>query len=238
MLNTLDPPGTIAVLGAGPLGIEAALYARYLGYDVVIFESAGIAQTVRQTPTAAPPDPCVSPLGIAALAAQRTVGGTHVELEPTTCEQWVTEYLEALADTDLLRDRIRLNTEVVRVEFASESDVPYDAETDVSAEDEHDETSEEDSDPVPPDFIIYSRVGQSDVTRYRCECIIDARGTGAQPLGPPAPAGSQVDYYLRIGELAAANTNYVMGLDQIRRLFAELQDRPGLDVYGNLGGSL
>ena len=31
---TLDPPGSIVILGTTPLGIEAALYGRYLGYDV------------------------------------------------------------------------------------------------------------------------------------------------------------------------------------------------------------
>lgn len=31
---TLDPPGVVVVLGTTPLGIEAALYGRYLGYDV------------------------------------------------------------------------------------------------------------------------------------------------------------------------------------------------------------
>ena len=32
----LDTPASIAVLGAGPIGLEAALYARFLGYDVQI----------------------------------------------------------------------------------------------------------------------------------------------------------------------------------------------------------
>ena len=36
---TLDPPGTIVVVGAGALGIEAALYGRYLGYNVTLIEA-------------------------------------------------------------------------------------------------------------------------------------------------------------------------------------------------------
>ena len=30
----IDTPARLAILGAGPIGLEAALYARFLGYDV------------------------------------------------------------------------------------------------------------------------------------------------------------------------------------------------------------
>ena len=39
---TLDPPGTIVVIGTTPLGIEAALYGRCLGYDVVLIAGADV----------------------------------------------------------------------------------------------------------------------------------------------------------------------------------------------------
>ncbi|MEC9117285.1 MAG: FAD-dependent oxidoreductase, partial [Planctomycetota bacterium] len=32
----IDTPATIAILGAGPIGLEAALYARFLGYEVTV----------------------------------------------------------------------------------------------------------------------------------------------------------------------------------------------------------
>jgi len=44
---TLDPPGAIAVVGAGPLGIEAALYGRYLGYDVKLYEAKSVGSSMR-----------------------------------------------------------------------------------------------------------------------------------------------------------------------------------------------
>ena len=44
---TLDPPGSIAVVGAGPLGIEAALYGRFLGYDVTLIEAVSVANSLR-----------------------------------------------------------------------------------------------------------------------------------------------------------------------------------------------
>ena len=37
----------IAILGAGPIGIEAALYARTLGHDVTLFERGEVAQSVQ-----------------------------------------------------------------------------------------------------------------------------------------------------------------------------------------------
>ncbi|MFN5103922.1 MAG: hypothetical protein ACK5GJ_14110, partial [Planctomycetota bacterium] len=39
----MESPATIAILGAGPMGIEAALYARFLGYHVSIFETRRVA---------------------------------------------------------------------------------------------------------------------------------------------------------------------------------------------------
>ncbi len=42
----VDTPATIAILGAGPMGIETGLYARYLGYRVVILEQQEVASQV------------------------------------------------------------------------------------------------------------------------------------------------------------------------------------------------
>ncbi len=61
---TLDPPGRIAVIGAGPLGLEAALYGRYLGYDVQVFEQGDVAAALRrmQGPVPMMPDCTVTRL--------------------------------------------------------------------------------------------------------------------------------------------------------------------------------
>ena len=72
---TLDPPGSIAVVGAGVLGIEAALYGRFLGYDVTIIEAVAVAHAMRDLqslPLPMLPDRCLSPLAVAALQAQRS----------------------------------------------------------------------------------------------------------------------------------------------------------------------
>ena len=50
---TLDPPGSIAIVGAGTHGIEAGLYGRFLGYDVKILERGAIGNNMRnETPIA------------------------------------------------------------------------------------------------------------------------------------------------------------------------------------------
>ena len=42
----IETPARIAILGAGPIGLEAALYARYLGYDVDIYERGRVAENI------------------------------------------------------------------------------------------------------------------------------------------------------------------------------------------------
>ncbi len=36
----VESPATIAIIGAGSTGIEAAIYARFLGYEIVLFDIA------------------------------------------------------------------------------------------------------------------------------------------------------------------------------------------------------
>ena len=38
----------IVVLGAGPIGLEAAIYARYLGYEVAVVERGTVANNVQR----------------------------------------------------------------------------------------------------------------------------------------------------------------------------------------------
>ena len=44
----IDTPATILIIGAGPLGLETALYARYLGYDVIACEAGDVGSHVKQ----------------------------------------------------------------------------------------------------------------------------------------------------------------------------------------------
>ena len=114
----VDTPATIAILGAGPIGLEAALYARFLGYDVKIFERGSVAENVRRwghVRMFSPFGMNRSTLGLAALAAQDEDFQTPSEEEIFTGQQWVDRYLLPLSQTDLLSDHLHENTEVCSV---------------------------------------------------------------------------------------------------------------------------
>ena len=69
----VDTPAKIAILGAGPIGLEAALYARFLGYEVSLYERGRAVEHVRrisQVKWFTPFGENASPLGRAALEAQ------------------------------------------------------------------------------------------------------------------------------------------------------------------------
>lgn len=114
----VDTPATIAIVGAGPIGLEAALYARYLGYDVVVYERGRIAEHVQQwghvrmfSPFAANR----SPLGLAALKAQDEAWQPPADDALLTGSEYYERYLRPLAESDLLADSLRLGQEVVAI---------------------------------------------------------------------------------------------------------------------------
>ncbi len=114
----VDTPARIAVLGAGPIGIEAALYARFLGYDVVVFERDGIASQVARwghISMISQFGRSRSPLGLAALKCQDAGYRAPDDDRYLTGRQWIDEYFAPLCQTDLLADHVRLGQTVVAV---------------------------------------------------------------------------------------------------------------------------
>jgi hypothetical protein len=114
----MDTPATIAILGAGPIGLEAALYARFLGYDVRIYERGRVADSVLRwghvrmfTPFAMN----CSTLGLAALAAQDPHYRPPDEAVCPAGREWAERYLLPLAETDLLADHVLPHTSVLAV---------------------------------------------------------------------------------------------------------------------------
>ena len=114
----VDTPATIAILGAGPMGIETGLYARYLGYSVVIFEQREVASQVLAWGHLRMFSPFLelrSSLGLAALRAQDAEYRPPESDAQLTGRQWVDKYLLPLSRTDLLADEIRCHARVVAV---------------------------------------------------------------------------------------------------------------------------
>ena len=125
----VDTPATVAVLGAGPIGLEAALYARYLGYTVDVYERDRVGEHLQQfghVRLFSPFGMNASPLGVAALAAQDAAWHPPDDLALLTAAEYVQQYLLPLAQSDLLAGNVHEQTEVLFVgrESLRKSDRP------------------------------------------------------------------------------------------------------------------
>lgn len=114
----METPARIAVIGAGPIGLEAALYARYLGYDVDVYEQHRVADNllrwghVRMFSRFGLNR---SPLGLAALKAQNPTWQPPADDELLSGRQFAARYLIPLAQSDLLADSVHEQTAVVAI---------------------------------------------------------------------------------------------------------------------------
>lgn len=114
----IDTPARLAILGAGPIGLEAALYARFLGYDVALYEQGDIAASVRRWQHVRMFTPFAqnrSPLGLAAIEAHDESYQPPADNALLTGAEWLASYLLPLAQTDLVSDHLRLHTTVIAV---------------------------------------------------------------------------------------------------------------------------
>jgi thioredoxin reductase len=207
----VDTPARIAVLGAGPIGLETALYARCLGYDVDVYERDAVAAHVLRwghVRMFSPFGRNRSPLGLAALRAQDEDYQPPGDEELLTGRGWVERYLLPLSQTDLLSDHLRLGTEVLGVSRRDllKGELPGGQGRDES------------------EFVLLVR--QEDVERYEtAEVVIDTTGTLAQPcsLGPgglpalgEAAVREEIDWVCpdvqgAAGERFAGNQTLVVG---------------------------
>jgi hypothetical protein len=129
----VDTPATIAILGGGPMGIEAGLYGRFLGYDVVILEAQDVAAHVRSwghVRMFSPFRQLCSTLGLAALRAQDPDLRVPDPDAQLTGRQWVEHYIQPLSQSDLLADHVQCLTRVVAVgrQHLRKSDPQHDEE--------------------------------------------------------------------------------------------------------------
>ncbi|MEE2938387.1 MAG: hypothetical protein VYA84_20560 [Planctomycetota bacterium] len=216
---TLDPPGTIVVVGAGILGIEAGLYGRFLGYNVQILEMEQIGSNLlRRSSEVLPamPTRLLSSLSESALQAQS--GAVVSTTPPINLGGWVEQVLKPLGDVDLLRERVQLETRVTAIR-----QIPVEAD----AEEE-----------IPADFelIIEKSPGSSqqltaETQIVTAEAVILAVGghNSNIQLGFTCPT----PYFFLIGENPTDDweNDLRTGLREITRIYAELGDRATLDLY-------
>jgi hypothetical protein len=114
----VETPAKIAIFGAGPIGLEAALYARFLGYDVDIYERGQVAENVLRwghVRMFSPFGMNCSPLGLAALQAQDPSYEPPGNSELLTGREYANRYLLPISRTDLLADHLKLDTTILSV---------------------------------------------------------------------------------------------------------------------------
>src|ERR1700731_1305525 len=117
MMARTDSP-RLAILGAGPIGLEAALYAVSMKLPCTVYERGRVGEHLQQwghVRLFSPFGMNVTPLGLACLrseAPQQTLPG---DTEYITGKQHLAAYVEPLARSTPLRDHIRSETAVLHV---------------------------------------------------------------------------------------------------------------------------
>ncbi len=108
----------IAVLGAGPIGLEAALYARCLGLPVAVFERGRVGEHLQRwghVRLFTPFGMNSRPLGKAAILEANPRQEFPSDTDCITGRQHVAAYLEPLAKSPKLREAVRIDAQVLHV---------------------------------------------------------------------------------------------------------------------------
>lgn len=108
----------LAILGAGPIGLEAALYARHLNYPVKVYEAGRVGEFLHRwghVRLFSPFGMNATPLGKAAIRADHPGHEFPADTECITGKEHLARYLEPLAKTSLLRDSLRTDAQVVQI---------------------------------------------------------------------------------------------------------------------------
>jgi len=215
---TLDPPGSIAIVGAGTHGIEAGLYGRFLGYNVTIFEKGVVGQNMLQASDddlTVLPDQCLSPLALSAVAAQNA-GENPANpplMLPTTVSEWVHRGLVPVSESDLLRGRVKTGQHVTRID-------PLDVRSDDKSEDLSN---------FPADFQLTSIDGDGTIETLRVEAVLIATGQDCDiQFSFPLP----IPYLFRIEPSTSTRANSILASrHRIVDIYSQLAGRDDLDLY-------
>jgi thioredoxin reductase len=108
----------LAILGAGPIGLEAALQAAALKLPFVVYERGRIGEHLRQwghVRLFSPFGTNSTTLGKARLRADRPHDALPGDNDILTGREYVAAYLEPLAQSPLLREHLRTETTIVQV---------------------------------------------------------------------------------------------------------------------------
>ena len=108
----------IAVIGAGPVGIEAALYAKACGFPVAVYDRGRIGDHMRRwghVRMFTPFGMNVSQLGLAEVRREKAGRSLPAEGDHVTGRQFVDAYLTPLAESETLIESLHLEEAVLQV---------------------------------------------------------------------------------------------------------------------------
>jgi hypothetical protein len=111
-------PPRVAVIGAGPIGIEVALYAKTCGSAVAIYDRGPIGEHVRRwghVRMFTPFGMNATPLGLAEVRREKAGRALPAEGDFVTGRQFVDAYLTPLAETETLLESLHLEEAVLQV---------------------------------------------------------------------------------------------------------------------------
>jgi thioredoxin reductase len=112
-----EPP-RVAILGAGPIGLEAALYAAALKYPATVYERGQVGEYLRRwghVRLFTPFGMNTTPLGRAALRGEQPRRDFPADGDNLTGREHIAAYLEPLAGTAALRGRVKTETAVLQI---------------------------------------------------------------------------------------------------------------------------
>jgi thioredoxin reductase len=114
----MSKPHRIAVLGAGPIGIEAALYAKSCGHSVTVYERGQVGEHLLRwghvrmfTPFGAN----VSPLGLQALLREKRPKDIPAPADCLTGRQFREAYLVPLSESETLIESMHPQNLVMQI---------------------------------------------------------------------------------------------------------------------------
>jgi thioredoxin reductase len=111
-------PPRIAILGCGPIGLEAALYARSLDLPVTVYDSGQVAEHVNRwghVTMFTPFGQTATTLGLETLRRENPKRDFPAEGNTITGREWRECYLVPLAESAALKDSLQLQTTVLTV---------------------------------------------------------------------------------------------------------------------------
>lgn len=239
----VDTPAHIVIIGLNALALEAGLYARFLGYQVSIFDSGSVCESLQKQPQIAVDGKSTTSLGCKAISAQNeSFDADSIDEAILTNQDWWEKYLKPLSESDLLIDSIFANQSIASVKLIEEE-----------LEDESENGDDEDEVCTTVFEINLNDTTSIAATSANVEdqpvvadVLIDMQFNGSVHFDFMTSLGVDVskiendvailftsidDFYVLGDRKTGAKYGHADGLEQVCQLFKIIGDRESLNLY-------